>query len=323
MPPASDDDWAIPAVTRSRVVLEIAAELVARDDQPLQQAKVLLREQGAGDWRLCLFGSDTPAAIEAVVKGEAALALINPTNPLSVAYRGGGRYHTPQPVRSIANIPSLDQFAFVVRPETGLHSFEDIGQRRYPLKVALRGQSDHSLHFMLEHVMEASGFSMREFEAWGGQPRKSGLLPYPEGPKFKGLVTGEIDAIFDEAVNVWLEQALDAGMTVLPLGESTVRKLEAMGYRRATIDKALYAKLPGDILTLDFSGWPIFTHADAPDELVTAFCQALETRSPNIPWQGEGPLPVERMCREAPDTPQDVPLHPAAARYWKERGYLD
>jgi TRAP-type uncharacterized transport system substrate-binding protein len=28
------------------------------------------------------------------------------------------------------------------------------------------------------------------------------------------------------------------------------------------------------------------------------------------------------MCVEAPDTPQLVPLHPAAERLWRERGYL-
>jgi hypothetical protein len=28
------------------------------------------------------------------------------------------------------------------------------------------------------------------------------------------------------------------------------------------------------------------------------------------------------MAREAPDTPQTVPLHLAAERYWRSRGYI-
>ena len=28
------------------------------------------------------------------------------------------------------------------------------------------------------------------------------------------------------------------------------------------------------------------------------------------------------MAREAPDTPQLVPLHPAAERHWRRQGYL-
>jgi hypothetical protein len=34
------------------------------------------------------------------------------------------------------------------------------------------------------------------------------------------------------------------------------------------------------------------------------------------------PLPLERMVREAPDTPFDVPMHPAAAEIWRQQGYL-
>jgi TRAP-type uncharacterized transport system substrate-binding protein len=121
---------------------------------------------------------------------------------------------------------------------------------------------------------------------------------------------------------VWLDAALDAGMRILSLEESTVRKLEALGYRRAVLAQATFPRLPGDILTVDFSGWPIFVHAQAPDSLVTRICAALDARKHLIPWEHPGPLPVERMCREAPDTPQDVPLHPAAQRYWRECGYL-
>ena len=39
-------------------------------------------------------------------------------------------------------------------------------------------------------------------------------------------------------------------------------------------------------------------------------------------WQGEGPLPLERMCRDSPGAPLVVPLHPAAETYWRSLGYL-
>jgi TRAP-type uncharacterized transport system substrate-binding protein len=86
--------------------------------------------------------------------------------------------------------------------------------------------------------------------------------------------------------------------------------------------KSEFPRLTADVLTLDFSGWTVFVREDADDTLVTRICAALEARKARIPWDGEGPLPVERMCREAPDTPQLVPLHPAAERYWRKRGYL-
>ena len=80
--------------------------------------------------------------------------------------------------------------------------------------------------------------------------------------------------------------------------------------------------MPADVLTVDFSGWPIIVREDAADKFVTQVCAALEERADRIPWQGEGPLPIERMCIDAPDTPQVAPMHPAAEAYWKERGFL-
>ena len=59
-------------------------------------------------------------------------------------------------------------------------------------------------------------------------------------------------------------------MTILSLAEPAVAQLEALGYRRATIPKSRYPQLPGDVLTIDFSGWPLFVHAELADDDVYA-----------------------------------------------------
>jgi len=319
---AQPASWANPITTRSKVVLEIASELVGYDWTAMQ-AKVLLKSQGRqSSWALSLFGSGTLEGIDAVIKREADLAIVNPSTLLTLAYRGLGPYTSPQPVRLIAVIPSLDQFVFAVNAKTGLKTFEDIAARRYPLRVSLRGIPDHGVNVMLNDIAAAAGFSLADLRSWGGDVREEGSMPWPDGPKFQALASGELDAIFDEASDVWGDQALDAGMTMLPLAEATVRKLEAMGYRRALLRKSVFAKLPADVLTIDFSGWPIFVHAELPEKRVTQICAALEARKHLIPWQGDGPLPVERMCRDRPETPVDVAFHPAAQAFWQERGYL-
>jgi hypothetical protein len=33
------------------------------------------------------------------------------------------------------------------------------------------------------------------------------------------------------------------------------------------------------------------------------------------------PLPLERMVKESPATPFDVPMHPRAAAVWRQHGY--
>jgi TRAP-type uncharacterized transport system substrate-binding protein len=88
------------------------------------------------------------------------------------------------------------------------------------------------------------------------------------------------------------------------------------------LPKAHHPKLESDLPTLDFSGFAVYTHANVPDSIVTAVCAALEARKENIIWEEPGPLPLEQMCRDTPSGPLDIPLHPAAERFWRERGYL-
>jgi len=63
---------------RSRLVLEVASELVDQTNWKERQVRVSLRQQGADEWPITLFASDGPAAIDQVARGEVQLAIINP-----------------------------------------------------------------------------------------------------------------------------------------------------------------------------------------------------------------------------------------------------
>jgi TRAP-type uncharacterized transport system substrate-binding protein len=128
--------------------------------------------------------------------------------------------------------------------------------------------------------------------------------------------------VIDEAVRGWVNAATGAGMRVLPLEEPMLARLEGLGLRRALIPRMSYPNLQHDVPTLDFSGFAVYTHADAPDEVISSVCAALEARKERIGWQEPGPLPLDRMCRDTPDGPLVIPLHRAAEQFWRERGYL-
>ena len=314
-----------PNVTRSRLVLEVASEMVggtAADPVPdYFQAKVILRHNKGGK-PVTLFAVSSAEGIFAVANREADLAMINPACVLSVAVKGKGIFKEPLPLRAVTVIPSWDQFVFAVRPETGIERFEDIAIKKPKLKIMMRGALDHTLHHMFDDVAAAAGFSRDDIAAWGGEVQKKGSVPWPHTPAFKALINGEVDALFDEAAHSWVPQALDHGIRILSLSEATVQKLEAMGYRRAILPKSAYPKLQADVLSIDFSGWTVFVRADADDKMVEQICAGIEARKMQVPWEEPGDLPVERMAKEGIDTPQVVPLHPAAERYWKSRGFL-
>jgi len=312
-----------PTITRSRFVLELASELVGDTAWPYLQARVILREKGKDPWKeVCLFGSDACDAIPEVARGDVQVAILNPSQLLTLALRGRGPFPEPLPLRTITVIPSLDQLAFAVSERTGLTSLSQIRERRFPLRLSLRGEPHHSIHIVVREVLSQYGFSLEDIVAWGGKVRYDPSMP--DGPNRIGAVERrEIDAIFDEALDSWADMALDLGMRFLPLEEPILQSLEEMGFRRAAITKSQYPRLERDVPALDFSGFAVYTYADAPDEVIQGICAALEARKDRIPWQGEGPLPLKQMCSDTPEAPRGVPFHPAAERFWRERGYLD
>ena len=310
-----------PAITRSKLMLEVASELVGGKDWVQRQATISLRPQGRGNWPLTLFASDDPEVIDEVVSGKVQVAIMNPVDPLTLAYRGTGPFNKPLPLRVVTVIPSEDQIAFAVSERIGVTSLEEIRERRVPLRVSLRKQPGHSTHFYIQHILNTAGFSLDDIKSWGGEIRYDAFIPQA-AERLGAIERGEIDAVFDEAINRWVYKALDHGIRPLSLGGPLLAKLEEIGFRRGVIPKVDYPKLPADVVSLDFSGWAVFTRADAPDDFITAFCRALEARRDRIPWQGEGPLPLERMCRNTPDTPLVIPLHLAAERFWRDCGYL-
>jgi TRAP-type uncharacterized transport system substrate-binding protein len=306
---------------RSRLVLEVASEMVDQSAWPNRQARVSLRPQGAENWVVNMIASDGPAAIEQVARGELQLAISNPAMYLALAARGTGPFKEPIPLRAITIIPSPDQLAFAVTDKTGVKSLHEIRERRLPLRVSLRGQKDHALHPVVDEVLAAAGFSLGDIMSWGGQVRYDDGLPMKDN-RIGAMKRGEVDMIVDEAVRGWANAALDAGMRILPLDEIMLRGLESLGLRRAVMPVLRYPKLGKDLPTLDFSGFAVYTHADVPEAVVTSICAALEARKERIGWQEPGPLPLERMCRDTADGPLVIPLHPAAEKFWRDRGYL-
>ena len=149
--------------------------------------------------------------------------------------------------------------------------------------------------------------------------QKRGSVPWPHTETFKALARGEVDAIFDEAASSWVPQARSMPVSRflrLRRADRAKARSRRVSPRRAAA-LCLFRSMPDDVLSLDFSGWTVFVHEAADAALVTAICAALEARKARIPWEEPGDLPVERMAREALDTPQTVPLHPAAGDFGK------
>jgi hypothetical protein len=313
-----------PTNLRPMLFLDVAREMML-DAGWSHRAVSVTMESHTGPGRFTFYGANNPDVIEEVHAGRIDVSILNPAVMLAMAHRGTGPFGARKDVSAIAVLPHYDQLGFAVASRLGFASLADIAARAYPLRVSVRGSIDACTPIMVDVVLRAYGFSLADIKAWGGEISYD--QPMPNDPSRLGrLAAGEIDAIFDEGVIMWADLLAGAGGQFLPLGGEQLVTLRGQGYRDGVLEKARYPSLPYDIATVDYSGWPIYCRTSAPDTLIERFCLALLARRDTIVWDIGGvrqpPLPLERMARESPSTPQDVPLHPAAAAVWQAHGYL-
>jgi hypothetical protein len=164
------------------------------------------------------------------------------------------------------------------------------------------------------------GFTLANVESWGGSLQLNG--PPMDPRRLAGIGDGSIDIVFDEGIIGWLEVALEHGMISLTLEDRVMRQMVAIGWRRVILPKARFPLLARDSECIDYSGWPLYTRASLPDEAAYKICAAIAERADEIPWEAGAYTGLDQLGRDTEATPLDVPLHPGAARWFREQGYI-
>ena len=304
-----------------------AAEGVLQTDALLGNALRLSLTAKANDRKgvSLSFATGGFREIKAVAEGRCSLAWVNPSVLLTMAYRGKGPFHKRLPLRTVAVFPSYDVMGFAVHESTGITSFAQIKKERFPLKLSTRlvtpsALRENSTMFTVAAVMRAAGFTFADLRKWGG---KIHLAPRPSDPARRASIeNGTVNAIFDEGIKSWARTALENGFRFLPVEGAVLKTLVAMGYRPTLMTQSRFHGLPGDVSTIDFSGWPMIVRADMRDTVAYALCEAIEKRKEVIPTDNYKALEIAQLCANDEEAPYDVPLHPGAERFYRERGYL-
>lgn len=309
---------------RPHLMFQVASEILSSSRWPYGAAYLEFRSDQDEPGSFRMFCNANPGTIQDVTERKLDISMLNPEVIIKMAYNGTGPFDRPHPLAIITVIPHYDQLGFVVTKKSGITSLDQIRERRYPLRLSVRGSRDLATGMLVNEILKAHGFSFGDILDWGGYISYDQPMP---NERLDLVKSGKVEAIFDEGIHRWANLIDGLGMRFLPIDEEHMIKLTAVGFKRGVIEKSLYPTLPSDVPTVDFSGWPIFTHTEAPDLLVTSFCEALEARKHSIRWQlrsdqEEPPLPLEQMCTNGEDTPLDIPLHRAAERFWRERGYF-
>lgn len=278
-------------------------------------------------------GLFTPSALQGarnnpieVSDGVLDVGITTPAVGAKMAIDGTGIYERPYPgLRAIASYPHIDFVVFAVDADTGITSFEELVERRYPLRLVTgrkaAGEQD-VLTFTVEQVLQGYGIGYATIEEWGGE------VIYGGPTHVGGLLMLErrANALFQEAQTayVWRKIAESRPINVLPVREEVLASLESrFGFARAVVPAGHYPGVEVATPTVDFSGWLLFCREDIPDEWAYAFAQACDATRAEI----EKVVEVRRSLHVPIDPvylfgETAIPLHPGAERYAREKGYL-
>ena len=213
----------------------------------------------------------------------------------------------------------------MVSKDLAVKSLRDIAQRKIPLRVSTRFSGvNNATYYTIETMLSFYGISFGKIRRLGGKGQE---CPRPDAPqRRKGIAEHSLTAIFDEGVSTvggWLDQALENGYEIIPIEAEIVKKLERLGYSGTVLPQSRYRQLNHDVPTIDFSGWALVTHKWLPDRVAFAAIETIDEKQKFIPVDDDQPLNMRELCQGSEKCPLSVPLHRGAAKYYKEKGYLN
>ena len=298
--------------TESRVGHALALSLVAAS------------REGSNSVNLS-FAADSFAELKGVADGKYTLAWVNPSVAATLAYRGTGPFRKKLPLRVIATFPSYNVMGFAVHKSTGVTSLAQIKKERFPLRLSTNVTAKHALTesptmFTVTAVMKAAGFTLADLCKWGGKIQSVSRPSHPD--RREAIQNGTVNAVFDEGIKSWGQTALDSGFVYLPIEGQVLKRLSSMGYSTSVVPQSRFKGMPADVATVDFSGWPMVVRADMPNDVAFALCEAIEKRKHFIPTDNFKPLDIGQLCANDEEAPYNIPLHPGARRFYRERGCL-
>jgi len=299
----------LPPAVRAKVLAEIAIGIIAQGRLgPSARDVVISVGQRSGETPLRMATGNADL-IHDVARGVVDIGFINPSGLLTQAHLGKGIFRETLPLRVVACYPSWDRAVLAVHPRSGITSFGQMRDLHQPFCLSIRGDAAYATVVLIEQILACYGLSLAALQSRGATLQNVRAPRDPE--RVRAIEDGAIDAIFDEGMSHWLDDALAAGMRPISLEEGVLQHLESLGWRRATIPDT-------DVAGIDFSGWALYTRESMPEDAVYQVCDALFERASEIPWETGGSTDFGQLGRDGPATPLDVPLHPGAARWFNE-----
>jgi uncharacterized protein len=249
--------------------------------------------------------------------------LTNPDGPIDFgvtgvsfvrrAYEGtAGFVEAPfKNLRIIARIENPSYFMMAATRESGITDLAQVRERKLPVRI-LQG-----IGTIAPQVLAYYRLTPKDVEMLGGKIYAGNALL--KNPNFDVIIGDGVLANNPEG-NMWYEMSTRKELSFLPLTEELRERLVREQDAQLVEIPFRYMRGVGDapVPTVGTSGEAVYGRDDLPDQFAYDVAKALDEQHGLLKW-AVVPFSYD------PATVADgggVPLHPGAARYYRERGYL-
>ncbi len=267
-------------------------------------------------------------AVEAVDSGQIHMSAFVPASfcPMALDGRGYFKGRAFPRLRALGTMPQDDPLVLAIPARYGIKSFADFRAQKPALRIACSlDDGNNTLGYGVQTIMAASGIPRATFESWGGSYVEGG----PPHECIGFAQDGKADAVFYEAFMTpyWKKFADTHELNFIPVEDEVLQILErTLGWRRRIVPAGYQRGIVAPFATVDFSDFLMITRDDLDDDvaylLAWAMCETkeiLERQYRHIPPERSPvtyPLDPKKIAQTS------IPLHPGAARYYRQAGYL-
>jgi TRAP-type uncharacterized transport system substrate-binding protein len=232
---------------------------------------------------------------------------------LLAAYHGTAGYAQdgPRPqLRLLANINSPLYVLAAVKRSTGITDLSQLKDYKGPpLKIATAND-------LAEIILPYYGTSMDALKA-AGATFVSPTMPGPRANADVIILHGNLSN--SPEFNIWYDESQRQDLLFLQFPDGLLDIMaRSSDFERREAPIGLYRGMNAPISTVARTGTAVYGRADMPDSFAYLVAKALDEQQDLFQWTiGEYSYNRYRVAKAG-----DIPLHPGARRYYRERGYL-
>ena len=213
-------------------------------------------------------------------------------------------------LRLIAKLQTPTYYMVAVDPKSGITDLRQIAEKKLPVKLVARG----GLEGINAAFLEYYGLSAEKIKAFGGTTSGS----YTRGSDVD-VVIGWAALVNAPEYAVWYDAPQQHDFTYLEIPAELRAKLAKEFYvEEHAAPEGLLRGVVRRINTIVRNGTVVYGRADMPDGFAYSVARALDEHKDVLQWSiipfSYDPKTVWKLGA--------VPLHPGAAKYYRERGYL-